>query len=117
MPRGEERLRITPTPGHVKEHRDHLVKALQAVWNDLGIKRTSDWTALGGFVGVGVEGAEAENSPMWSDAQLGVRENEAPEDAVVRVFKEQHQTRFPRMKTATPVRPAAIGNTPVGVVA
>ncbi|RJE22171.1 5-aminolevulinate synthase [Aspergillus sclerotialis] len=118
VPRGEERLRITPTPGHVKEHRDHLVKALQAVWNDLGIKRTSDWTALGGFVGVGVEGAEAENCPMWSDAQLGVRENEAPEDAVVRVFKEQYEPRFPRMKTATPVRPAAaIGNVPVGVAA
>lgn len=119
VPRGEERLRITPTPGHVKEHRDHLVQALHSVWNDLGIKRSSDWKALGGFVGVGVEGAEAQNSPMWSEAQLGVRENETPEDAVARVFKEQAAPRFPRMKTGgAPVRPAAaIGNTPVGVAA
>lgn len=84
VPRGEERLRITPTPGHVKEHRDHLVQAIQAVWRDLGIKRTSDWEAAGGFVGVGVEGAETapENTPMWSDEQLGVAEGEGVENAV-----------------------------------
>lgn len=75
VPRGEERLRITPTPGHTKEYRDHLVSALASVWETLGIKKTSDWAAQGGFVGVGVEGQEArqENLPMWTDAQLSVQ--------------------------------------------
>jgi 5-aminolevulinate synthase len=124
VPRGEERLRITPTPGHVKEHRDHLVQALQSVWNDLGIKRTSDWEALGGFVGVGVEGAEAENSPMWNPAQLGLRENETPEDAVTREHAAAVAAaatagrRFPRMQTGSRVRPAAApAAAPVGVAA
>lgn len=88
VPRGEERLRITPTPGHVKEHRDHLVSAIQRVWADLGIKRTSDWERDGGFVGVGVDGAESapENIPIWNDVQLRVRAGEDVERAVQREF-------------------------------
>jgi 5-aminolevulinate synthase len=69
--RGEERLRITPTPGHTREYREHLVQALDSVWNQLDIKRTSEWAAEGGFIGVGVEGKQPE-SPLWTDAQLGV---------------------------------------------
>ena len=130
VPRGEERLRITPTPGHVKEHRDHLVSAIQAVWNDLDIKRTSDWKAAGGFVGVGVDTAEAENMPMWEDAQLGLRENESVENAVEREFaaavadaaaaaaSTRTAQTVPRMQTGqaatSPIQPAAI---PVGVAA
>jgi 5-aminolevulinate synthase len=71
VPRGQERLRITPTPGHIREYREHLVEALDAVWNQLGIKRTSEWAAEGGFIGVGVEGKEPE-APLWTDAQLEV---------------------------------------------
>lgn len=125
VPKGEERLRITPTPGHVKHHRDHLVRALNAVWNDLGIKRSSDWEALGGFVGVGVEGAEAQNSPMWNETQLGVRENESAEQAVDREFGEaqaqaQVAARFPRMQTGKAVGAAArpaVATATVGVAA
>ncbi|KAF2819111.1 delta-aminolevulinic acid synthase [Ophiobolus disseminans] len=69
VPVGQERLRITPTPGHVREYREHLVEAVDAVWNKLGIQRTSEWAAKGGFIGVGVEGAEAEE-PLWTDEQL-----------------------------------------------
>lgn len=73
VPRGEERLRFTPTPGHVRQYRDHLVEAVDSVWNKLGIKRTSEWAAQGGFVGVGVEGKE-EELPLWTDEQLGVND-------------------------------------------
>jgi len=72
VPVGQERLRITPTPGHTKEYRDHLVKALDSVWNELGIKRTSEWAAEGGFIGVG-DGSEAE-LPLWTDEQLGLQD-------------------------------------------
>ena len=73
VPVGEERLRITPTPGHVREYREHLVHALDAVWKQLDIKRTSDWAAQGGFVGVGVNGKELEE-PLWTNEQLGLEE-------------------------------------------
>ncbi|EAW12535.1 5-aminolevulinic acid synthase HemA [Aspergillus clavatus NRRL 1] len=117
VPRGEERLRITPTPGHTKELRNHLVQAVQAVWNDLGIKRASDWEAQGGFVGVGAEGAEAQNQPIWENAQLGLRDSKALEDALAREFQQKVQA--PRMQTATPLSSATAtaASTPVGVAA
>ncbi|KAF7189305.1 5-aminolevulinate synthase, mitochondrial [Pseudocercospora fuligena] len=81
VPVGQERLRITPTPGHVKEFREHLIQALDSVWNELGIKRTSDWAAEGGFIGVGVKDAEAVE-PLWTDSQLGL-------DDVARKMKQE----------------------------
>lgn len=122
VPRGEERLRVTPTPGHTKGYRDHFVQALNSVWHELGIKRTSDWKAQGGFVGVGVEGAEEQNKPIWNDAQLGLREGESLEEAVEREFREEalekQQQVAQRMQTGgPPAAAAAISSTPVGVAA
>ncbi|CDM35806.1 hypothetical protein DTO013E5_9215 [Penicillium roqueforti] len=121
VPRGEERLRITPTPGHVKHLREHLVQAVQAVWNDLGLKRTSDWKRQGGFVGVGVEGAEAANLPIWEDAQLGLKAGETLETAVAREFNDAaSQTTVLPLKAATPLTEkaySAVNSAPVGVVA
>jgi len=71
VPVGQERLRITPTPGHVREYREHLVEAFDGVWKQLGIRRTSEWAAEGGFIGVG-EAGKAEATPLWTDEQLGV---------------------------------------------
>jgi len=71
VPVGQERLRITPTPGHHRELRDRLVSAVDSVFTELGIKRTSDWAAEGGFIGVGEPGKLPEE-PLWTDQQLGV---------------------------------------------
>lgn len=73
VPRGEERLRITPTPGHTAELRTELVDALQGVWERLGIKRVEDWAVQGGFVGVGVKDAQVV-APLWNDKQLQLGE-------------------------------------------
>jgi len=75
VPVGQERLRITPTPGHTKQYRDHLVAAVESIWKELGIKRTSEWAAEGGFIGVGEpesEAAQAAEAPLWTDEQLAV---------------------------------------------
>jgi len=75
VPVGQERLRITPTPGHVQGFRDRLVQAVDAVWTQLGIKRTSEWAELGGFLGVGeveAEGGKQDGEPLWTDKQLGL---------------------------------------------
>lgn len=85
VPVGQERLRITPTPGHVKEFRDRLVHAVDSIWTELGIRRTSDWASQvpGGFLGVGAPPA-AENNPLWTDEQLGITQ-------AVRELQEQKQ--------------------------
>lgn len=72
VPVGQERLRITPTPGHTKEYRDELVEAVDQIWDRLGIKRTSQWAAEGGFIGVGEQGKTEE--PLWTDRQLGIEQ-------------------------------------------
>ena len=73
VPVGEERLRFTPTPGHVDKYQQELVVALDAVWTQLGIKRTADWAQQGGFVGVGVEnGGAGAVEPLWTNEQLGL---------------------------------------------
>lgn len=73
VPVGQERLRITPTPGHTKEYREELVRAIDEIWTKLDIKRTSAWAAEGGFIGVGEPEGNAEK-PLWTDAQLGIEE-------------------------------------------
>jgi 5-aminolevulinate synthase len=39
VPRGTERLRITPGPVHGDADIDHLVASLEAVWSDFGLRR------------------------------------------------------------------------------
>ena len=41
VPRGTERLRITPTPLHSKADIDHLVASLAAVWDQLKLPRAA----------------------------------------------------------------------------
>jgi len=76
---GEERLRITPTPGHTAEQMAHLVSSIEAVFDKLQLKRIKDWEAVGGRAGVGAPLAlEDKPSPIWSDAQLGLLDGTAP---------------------------------------
>jgi 5-aminolevulinate synthase len=41
VPRGTERLRVTPSPLHSAEDMDRLVDALAAIWSDLHLKRAA----------------------------------------------------------------------------
>ncbi len=77
VPVGEERLRITPTPGHTAEQMSHLISSINSVFNQLNLKRTSDWEAIGGRAGVGHPFA-VKPEPIWNDQQLGLRDGSAP---------------------------------------
>lgn len=77
VPVGEERLRITPTPGHTVEQLAHLLNAIESVFNKLNLKRTADWASIGGRAGVGASNAP-EIQPLWNDEQLGLTDGSAP---------------------------------------
>ncbi len=77
VPVGEERLRITPTPGHTHEQMAHLVSSINSVFDKLALKRVADWEAIGGRVGVGM--GLAKPAPIWSDKQLGLEDGSAPQ--------------------------------------
>ncbi|KAI9825597.1 MAG: 5-aminolevulinate synthase, mitochondrial [Sarea resinae] len=70
VPFGQERLRVTPTPGHDSELQTELVQALVDVWQTLEIRTTSDWAREGGFLGVG-DPSFVEPEPLWTSSQLG----------------------------------------------
>lgn len=42
VPVGQERLRITPTPGHTERYQEELIEAIDQTWTHIGIKRTSE---------------------------------------------------------------------------
>jgi 5-aminolevulinate synthase len=69
---GEERLRITPTPGHTDELIARLGESLTRVWKELKVPTVSDWVKRGGRAGVGVSGGK-DVQPIWTDEQLGLR--------------------------------------------
>ena len=75
--RGEERLRFTVTPGHTVEQIARLATAVDTTFKELGIKRTSDWKALGGHANVGVPDAEPVE-PIWTKEQIGLADGTAP---------------------------------------
>ena len=75
--RGEERLRITPSPGHTEEQLNVLVDAVDAVFTKLGIWRFEDWVAVGGRAGVATPDSK-DVSPVWNDIQLGLLDGSAP---------------------------------------
>ncbi len=41
VPRGTERLRITPTPLHTAEDIARLAEALSSIWSTIGLKRAA----------------------------------------------------------------------------
>ena len=41
VPRGTERLRITPSPLHTDDDIDHLVGSLSTIWSELRLQRAA----------------------------------------------------------------------------
>ncbi|KAA1073182.1 mitochondrial 5-aminolevulinate synthase [Puccinia graminis f. sp. tritici] len=102
VPKGEERLRITPTPGHTVEQQAKLIEALDSIWKELNLNRTEDWKRLGGRAGVGVPEPTAGNplreERIWSDQQLGLVDGTHP----IRIGRHQDD---PHLDPAKDYRP------------
>lgn len=88
--RGEERLRITPTPGHSGEMMDVLINALESIWQERGLKRISDWAREGGKAGVGVAGKpDVEQLVTMKDLQKALHGNtDLPASGLEKDLKE-----------------------------
>jgi 5-aminolevulinate synthase len=43
VPRGTERIRLTPGPRHTDADMDHLIAAIDTLWNEMGLKRGLEW--------------------------------------------------------------------------
>ncbi|RAO69195.1 uncharacterized protein BHQ10_005207 [Talaromyces amestolkiae] len=72
VPIGQERLRVTPTPGHGPELRDQLISALEFVWNELGLKRKTDWLTSQEVDAEILDALNSTEPPIWTDEQLGL---------------------------------------------
>ncbi|KAF6011305.1 mitochondrial 5-aminolevulinate synthase [Brettanomyces bruxellensis] len=75
VPRGTERLRITPSPHHGKVISDQLIEAIDEIWNTLGLKRISDWASFGGNCGIGSSKHDSDE-PLWTDDELKLTNND-----------------------------------------
>ncbi|POY73206.1 hypothetical protein BMF94_3539 [Rhodotorula taiwanensis] len=76
--RGDERLRITPSPLHTEAQLADLVRAVDSVWNELGLKRTSAWAEQGGHRSSGVGLAEPKQVVnLWTPEQIALADLEA----------------------------------------
>lgn len=65
---GEERLRFTVTPRHTTEQIDGLVRAVDTVFAELNINRTSNWARIGGRANVGI--GKDDVKPIWTETQI-----------------------------------------------
>ncbi|KAJ1946460.1 mitochondrial 5-aminolevulinate synthase [Kickxella alabastrina] len=97
VPVGEERLRITPGPGHDNFMRMRLLGALDSVWNRLGLKRTADWERMGGRCGVGESRENSEQHVGWKRGVENVWEDHQ--------LKQAHDCELAR-KGGVPIVPA-----------
>ncbi|PWN53355.1 putative 5-aminolevulinic acid synthase [Violaceomyces palustris] len=77
VPKGLERLRITPTPGHSSKDVDHLVNALKEVWDKLGLRTVEDLRKIedgtDSLADLFKQAERDEKSlPLWNDSLLGL---------------------------------------------
>lgn len=79
VPRGEERLRITPTPGHFNDLSDVLIESIESIYQELSLPRIKDLEAIGGLCNVGVEGYVAEPQ-LWTEEQLALKDSDLNEN-------------------------------------
>lgn len=75
VPIGEERLRITPSPGHGPQESAQLVAAMDDVFTELGLKRIADWEQIGGHCGVG-GAAKLPVEHIWTAKQLSLDDSD-----------------------------------------
>jgi len=71
VPRGQERLRIAPTPAHTSKQQDHLVSALVEIWDRLKLPSLKDWQQEG-VSPLSEVLREDGMDQVWTPTQLGL---------------------------------------------
>lgn len=84
VPKGEERLRITPTPGHTVPQENQLILALSSVWNELNLKKIGDWKSI---KDLHLSDRDGNSKRIWSDEQLGLKDGTFP----IRIGRTENQ--------------------------
>lgn len=87
VPRGEERLRVTPTPGHTNDLSDILINAIEDVYQTLDLPRIKDIEAMGGLCNVGVPGYVPEPN-LWTEKQLSYTQEDLNENVFNPVIEQ-----------------------------
>ncbi|KAH9816378.1 5-aminolevulinate synthase [Melampsora americana] len=80
VPKGEERLRITPTPGHTVKQQTELIRALESVWNELNLKKIQDWKTSTKEIRFQISDNSnvGKSGRIWRDEQLGLKDGTSP---------------------------------------
>ncbi|CAJ0767733.1 13628_t:CDS:2, partial [Entrophospora sp. SA101] len=68
---------ITHTPEHNQQIIEHLVNALETIWQKNVLKFVNDWRCEGGKVGIGI--SDQTPKPIWTNYQLNSINNNAEE--------------------------------------
>lgn len=71
VPIGQERLRITPTPGHNAQLANQLIESLDSVFTEMNLPRINQWEARGGLCGVGEPNPQPVEH-IWTAEQLAL---------------------------------------------
>ncbi|CCH42490.1 5-aminolevulinate synthase [Wickerhamomyces ciferrii] len=77
--RGEERLRVTPTPGHNQELSDVFLEAIDDVYKTIELPSIQDLTNQGGLCGVGDPNYIHQDN-LWTQEQLNYTEKDLNEN-------------------------------------
>lgn len=87
VPRGTERLRITPTPDHTNDLSDILMEALDDVWNMLQLPRIKDWEVHARLLGIHDQTSVNVNEPnLWTEDQLSLTNDDLNPNVFTTVF-------------------------------